>query len=328
MVGDIVAEVRASKRITAEHVQALRRSLYNDGVAESGEVEALFTLDEAATDHDPSWCMLFTEAVTDWLVEQQSPQGYISEANADWLLARIAHDGSVKTATELELLVKVLEKAKSSPDRLAVFALAQVKNAVVDGEGPLAGGGALEPGRVGRGEAELVRRILYAFGGDGNVAVTRAEAEILFDINDATADAENDPAWSELFVKAIANFMMAASSYAVPSRQEALRREEWLDAPSGGVADVFARMASGGLRGFLQAYREPGAESAWAERNAANEAAARQSEAVTADEAEWLARRIGRDGALTANEKALLRFIRDESPAVHPSLQSLIGKAA
>ncbi len=328
MIGDIVAAVRASKRITAEHVQALRRTLYDDGVVESGEVEALFTLDEAATDHDPGWCMLFTEAVTDWLVEQQSPQGYISEANADWLLARIAHDGSVKTATELELLVKVLEKAKSSPDRLAAFALAQVKKAVVDGEGPLAGGGALEPGRVGRGEAELVRRILYAFGGDGNVAVTRAEAEFLFDINDATADAENDPVWSELFVKAIANFMMAASSYAVPSRQEALRREEWLDAPSGGVADVFARMAAGGLRGFLQGYREPGADAAWAERNAASEAAARRSEAVTADEADWLARRIGRDGALTANEKALLRFIRDESPAVHPSLQSLIAKAA
>jgi hypothetical protein len=328
MVGDIVADVRASKRITAEHVQALRRSLYNDGVAESGEVEALFTLDEAATDHDPSWCTLFTEAVTDWLVEQQQPEGYINEANADWLMARIAHDGSVKTATELELLVKVLEKAKSSPDRLAAFALHQVKKAVVDGEGPLAGGGALEQGRVGRAEAELVRRILYAFGGDGNVAVTRAEAEILFDINDATGDAENDPAWSDLFVKAIANFMMAASSYAVPSRQEALRREDWLDKPSGGVADVFARMAAGGLRGFLQSYREPAAESAWAERNAANEAAARQSEAVTADEAEWLARRIGRDGALTGNEKALLRFIRDESPAVHPSLQILIAKAA
>jgi len=49
---------------------------------------------------------------------------------------------------------------------------------------------------------------------------------------------------------------------------------------------------------------------------------------VTAEEAEWLARRMGRDGALHQNEKALLRFIRDESPAVHPSLQTLIASAA
>jgi hypothetical protein len=328
MVGDIVAEVTASGRITAEHVQALRRSLYSDGAAERGEVEALFTLDEAATCHDSGWPALFTEAATDHLVEQQEPQGYVSEADADWLMARIGRDGVVKTATELELLVRVMEKAKSSPARLAAFALAQVKKAVVEGDGPLAGNGKLEPGRVGRAEAELVRRILYAFGGDGNVAVSRAEAEILFDINDATADADNDPAWSDLFVKAIANFLMAASGYAVPSREEAMRRETWLDTPSAGVADVFSRMAAGGLRGFLQAYREPSAESVWGERNAAAESRARQSEAVTPDEAEWLSRRIGRDGILSANEKALLRFIRDESASVHPSLQSLIAQAA
>ena len=188
--------------------------------------------------------------------------------------------------------------------------------------------GELEPGRVGRAEVELIRRILYAFGGDGSVAITRAEAEILFDINDAVADCDNDPAWGDLFVKAIANFTMAASGYSVPNRQEALRREAWLDAPSGGVADVFSRMAAGSLRGILQAYRQPSAEDTWAARNARAASEASESEAVTAGEAEWLARRIGRDGRLHANEKALLRFIRDEAPSVHPSLQSLIARAA
>jgi hypothetical protein len=37
---------------------------------------------------------------------------------------------------------------------------------------------------------------------------------------------------------------------------------------------------------------------------------------------------MGRDGALHDNEKALLRFIRDEAPSIHPSLKSLIAKAA
>jgi hypothetical protein len=328
MSDDVMSEVLASKRITAGMVRSLRATLYNDGVAEAGEVDRLFAMDEAATETDPSWTELFIEAVTDYIVEQVQPQGHVSDENANWLIDRISQDGTVKSTTELEMLVKVLEKAQSSPQRLVAFALSQVKKAVVEGEGPLAHGGTLTPGKVGRDEAELMRRILYAFGGDGNIAVTRAEAEVLFDINDATATADNDPAWNELFVKAIANFMMAASGYDVPNRQEALKREEWVDTPSGGVGSFFSRMASGGLRGALNAYRQPSVEQAWGERNARKEAAIASAETVTAEEAEWLARRMGRDGMLQENEKALLRFIRDEAPSIHPSLKSLIAKAA
>lgn len=325
---DVLADVLSSKKITAGDVLDLRRSLYNDGVAEAGEVDRLFTMDEAAAEADPSWTELFVEAVTDYIVNQVEPQGYVSEENANWLIDRISHDGVVKTASELEIIVKVIDKAQSSPTRLVSFALGQVKKAVVEGEGPLARGGKLVPGRVGRDEAELIRRILFAFGGEGNMAVTRAEAEVLFDINDATAGAENDPAWNDLFVKSVANFMMAASSYQVPPRQEALQREAWLDSPSGGVGDFFGRMAAGGLRGVMNAYRQPGLEQTLAERNDRMDAAIKSAETITAEEAEWLARRMGRDGTFHENEKALLRFIRDEAPSIHPSLQSLIAKAA
>lgn len=327
-MSDVINDVKKSKKITASQVLDLRRSLYNDGVAEAGEVDRLFAMDEAATDVDPSWTELFVEAVTDYIVAQVEPQGHVSEENADWLIDRISRDGTVKSATELEILVKVLEKAQTSPQRLVAFALSQVRKSVVDGEGPLARGGKLVKGAVSREEAELVRRILFAFGGDGNIAVTRDEAEVLFDINDASATAENDPAWNDLFVKTIANFMMAASGYQVPSRQEALRREEWLDAPSGGVGGFFNRMAAGGLRGALNAYRQPDMEQAWAARNARMDAAIASAETISAEEAEWLARRMGRDGTFHENEKALLRFIRDEAPSIHPSLQSLIAKAA
>ena len=64
-----------------------------------------------------------------------------------------------------------------------------------------------------------------------NVAITRSEAELLFDIADATNEAENDPAWTDLFAKAIANAIMAASGYSAPNREEALRREAWLESP-------------------------------------------------------------------------------------------------
>ena len=58
---------------------------------------------------------------------------------------------------------------------------------------------------------DILRRIVYAFGGNGAVAMAKSEAEVLFDLNDATAGADNDPSWNDLFVKAIASYVMAAS---------------------------------------------------------------------------------------------------------------------
>ena len=326
---DILTRVRATGKITAEDALAARRAVYgNDGAIDGHEFEALFAIDEAARESDPAWNMLLVEAGTDLIVHQQKPSGYVDEANADWLIARIGKDGMVKTATELELLIKILEAAQSSPEKLVKFALRQVQYAVVDGVGPLANGGELEPGRVTRGEADLVRRILYAFGGEAGIAITRSEAEVLFDINDKSVEADNDPAWTDLFVKAIANCIMAASGYVVPPRQVALRREEWLDTANGGVADFFARMVSGGLHGIIESYKLPPGEAAWAERSRQMDAAIAVAEVVNEDEAGWLAHRIGRDGNLHENEKALLRFIRAESPEIHPALQPLIEKAA
>jgi hypothetical protein len=80
-----------------------------------------------------------------------------------------------------------------------------VAHAVIDGKGPLMLGGALVPGLIAKAEVELLRRILHAHGGDGNIAITRAEAEVLFRINERTAQGHNDPSWNDLFVKAIAN---------------------------------------------------------------------------------------------------------------------------
>ena len=45
---------------------------------------------------------------------------------------------------------------------------------------------------------------------------------------------------------------------------------------------------------------------------------------IAKDEAD----RIGRDGVIHANEKALLKFLSDESPDIHPSLRTLLDTAA
>lgn len=324
----LIAELRAKQKLSAEDVLALRRRIFGETSVTPEEAEALIVLDEGVEHADPAWIDLFVETLSDFIIHQQEPQGYVSEANAAWLTARIGADGRVKTQTELELLIKVLEKATAVPPSLSAFALAQVKEALLTAEGPLARGSELVPGTITAAEVELMRRILYAFGSDGNVAITREEAEVLFELNDATAGAANDPSWDELFVKAIANFLLAASRYQVPARSEALRRERWMDEPSGGVMGFFRQMVSGGPAEVLRAYARPDTEGAWAMRNAEHDAASRMAQQITEPEAQWLAERLGRDGAITANERALLSFVQEEAASLHPLLRPLLGKAA
>ncbi len=322
-----VAGLASKNRITADDVLMLRREVFADGVVTRGEAEALFALDATARDRCPEWAGFFVEAVTDYIVHQEKPSGYISEENAGWLIKAISRDGMVDTATELEILVAALEKAKSSPENLSVYALRQVAHAVIDGKGPLAKG--VKPGAVGADEVELLRRVLYAFSGDGNIAITRAEAEVLFEINDRTDEDRNDPAWSDLFVKAIANFLMCSSGYEAPTRAEALRRDAFFDRAESDFGGFFAKMVAGGVRGILEAYSVPGdIEADWESRNLTSEARARRSETVGKEEAKWLASRIGRDNALHENERALLTFIKHAAPEIHPDLKPLLDKVA
>nr|WP_287106188.1 hypothetical protein [Mesorhizobium sp.] len=271
----------------------------------------------------------FVEAVTDFIVHREKPAGYISQDNADWLVRAISRDGMVDSRTELELLVHVLEKAKSSPNGLCAYALEQVAHAVIDGKGSLMHDGKLVPGLIAKAEVELLRRILYAHGGDGNIAITRAEAEMLFKINERTAAADNDPSWNDLFVKAIANFVMCSAGYEAPMRDVALRRDSFFEQAEPEIGSFFGRMVSGGLAGIMEAYRAPGdIESEWESKNKPAEALARRAETIDASEAKWLAERIGRERPLRENERALLTLIKHASPEIHPVLKPLIDKVA
>lgn len=324
-----VAGLTSKNRIAAEDVAMLRREVFADGVVTRGEAEALFALDQTARDKCAEWAPFFVEAVTDYIVHQEKPEGYISQENADWLVRTISRDGMVDSLTELELLVHVLEKAKSSPGRLSAYALDQVAHAVVDGKGPLMLGGALVPGLVAKAEVDLLRRILYAYGGDGNIAITRAEAEVLFRINEQTSAADNDPSWNELFVKALANFVMCSAGYEAPTRDVALRRDSFFREAEPEIGSFFSRMVSGGLAGIMEAYRSPGdIEAEWESKNRAAEALARRAETIDASEAKWLAERIGADRPLHDNERALLALIKHASPEIHPALKPLLDKVA
>jgi hypothetical protein len=323
-----VDEILARGVITADDVLKLRRGVFMKGVVTAKDAEMAFALNDRFNGSaDPTWPPFFVEALVDYVVMQAEPAGYISESNADWLMARISHSGRVETDTELELLVKALERAKLSPVKLVSFALEQVKWGVLEADGFIGRNRKLEPGVVGEPETELVRRILYAFGGDGNIAVTRQESAVLFDINDATAEAANDPDWSDLFVKAIANFLMATLGYQVPTRQEALRREAWLDAPTPGVSGFMSQMLTGSLSAIWDAY-EHGSMDGEPRKPATSGFTFDDVPRASVEDAHWIVMRIRGDRRLHENEVALINFLKSRDAHRFPKLRPILDLAA
>jgi hypothetical protein len=323
-----ITEIKARGSIKDADVLKLRRNYYEDGIITAEEADVIFALNEACPVQDPAWADCFVETITDYLVEQAEPRGYLTAENAQWLIERIARDGRVDSKTELELLVSVLDKARWAPQSLVRFALEQVKQAVLSGRGPLRSGKMLEPGSVGQADVDLLRRILYAAASDGCIAVTRAEAEVLFEINECSSGGDNHPAWTDLFVKAIANCAMAASGYAAPPRETALAGEVWLDRGGNLSLDAILSGVGPGLKGLFAGYRERTAEEGAIAQLMRQKVAIVTHDAVEPVKAAWLAERIGRDGRMTPNEHALLMFLKAEGPMMDPALRALVDKAA
>jgi hypothetical protein len=323
-MADVVAQITARGRITADDVLALRRLAYGGPDIAMEMAEHVIALDHLEGDKAPEWRAFYVEMLTDFLVEQEEPSGYVDDVKADWLIARIVHDGHIKTATELDLLVTILEKATKSPARLERFALEAVRDTVIAGSGPARAGGRHVPGVVDAADVALLRRILYAVGGDGHVGISRNEAEVLFEINDATTGADNDPDWPDLFVKAIANNVLFVSGYRVPARSEALRREAWLE-ERGSVGDFFKRMVTG-VADVLTGYGvpEPVTEDDALHGHDPDFASA---ERVDDEEARWLAKRLAHDGELDENERILLAALHDMTGEIHPILKTIIENA-
>ena len=327
MSADINA-IATDGHITDADVLALRRAMYgNDHVIDQAEADALFALNDAADGTCAAWPDFFVEAITDYCVHQTRPEGYVTDDMANWLISKVSASGRVKTATELETVIKVMEAAREVPQALEAFAIRQVHEAVLYGDGTTRSQEQLQPGQIGVGEVELLRRILYAAGGDNGLAISRAEAELLFDINDAVSDKAQHPAWADLFVKANVNYLMATRLHHPVSREQALRRDDWLNDREVSIGDFFGRALSGGLRGILDIYRQD-AEAEVAARNLQRSMAIGAAEQVDETEAGWLADRINRDGELHDAEKALLMFIKQESPDIHPALKPLLNRVA
>ena len=304
-------------------VLKLRQAYYANGQFFEEEVKSFFEINDACRIQETTWTPLCVEAIADLIINDAEPQGCITKTNDHWLIDCISRDGIVDTHTELEVLLTVLDKWRSSLKWFIAFVLDQFKIAVCDGDGPLRAGTQLQPGEVTDDHLELIRRVLYAFGGDGNVAILHKEAEILFEIADRITDSEENSSFAELSIKAISNYVMAASGYSIPCRQKKLHTEAWLE--SRGDLSL-GDMLSQAFQGFFGQYQEQTAVQRALARLEQQTLEIITNQKSTSGEANWLCDRIGRDGEITTDEKALLLCLKEASPIITPEPRPLLDK--
>ena len=321
------------EEISARDVTEFRREIFRDGLVSRYEADALFMINEAVLSQCSEWDEFYVEALTDFTVHQMEPRGYISVENGEWIIRQVQKNGSISLANELELLIRLIEKADECPHFVVGFTLHQVALLVLEGEGELIDGKEVRKGVIGPAECELLRRVLYGVSGENSIGISQYEAEILFDLNDKTVEQENHPAWNALFVRAIANYLMAYSGYELPDRQTAFAREAWLEDTEIDVAGALTKTLSsfGSLfrsETFADIFKSDHrrVEEAFREKNELRELAVSEAERISEVEAHWLVEKIGKDGILHENEKALIEFLKKESPQLHPALKPLLDK--
>lgn len=302
---DLADQIAADGTISPEEILILRRAGWQDGTIDADEAEAIIAVNRRIRARDAAWADFFVEAVAEFIVNGAEPAGYVDDANADWLMARLGQDGTLESMAELELLVKLFERATRVPERLRTYAIGQIEQAVLTGEGPTRCGGGLAKGGISDAEALLLRRLIFAPASDRPAGVSRAEAELLFRLKDASLGGANGPEWKRLFVHGLGNYLMAYTSYEPLSHERAAELEEFLSRPAGGVGRFFARMAHFDLQsGFTGVFGRRPARDRTAEIAAA--------QAIDAEERSWLDARIAADHEVDEYEQALMDFLAEE----------------
>ena len=306
----LAAQTAEDNAISADEIRALRRAAWPDGKIDPEEAEAIFILNDQIASPTLEWSDFFVEALVEFIVNTTEPRGYVSDENARWLMERIAHDAKVCSLTELELVVRVLGKAQSTPEALRIFALELLEQAVLTGEGPTRAGSNLQPGCITEIECALIRRAIFASGSDRPAAVSQREAELLFRLKDATLGAANAPEWAHLFVQGVGNYLQGWQSAKGLSRERAAELETFMNDRTSNLGGFFKRMATTNANGFGQAVRDIGFGRRQPERDFSDETA--RDHAITDSERLWLSARIDADDKVDALEHALLRFLDED----------------
>jgi hypothetical protein len=151
-------------------------------------------------------------------------------------------------ALKLPESIPALEPSRISCRDTAAQALTVVRDGVITGEGPTTRGRVHFSRALDAFDAAWCARILTATAVDDQ-PVSRAEAEALFEINDAGAERSDEGRFDDLLAKAVVHHAASASGLPVPPRTVALSPEtaieSWAPTRAAGVnTDVLEWIAS------------------------------------------------------------------------------------
>ena len=306
---ELAAAVAADGHVAPGEILALRRLGWGDGKIYREEAEAIFAINRQIDNPDREWTDFFVEALAEFVLNGSEPKGMCDEAEADWLIGALDADGHLETMAELELMVRIVERAQNVPEKLKRYALGQIKDAVLHGKGPTRCGGELSDDHVSTAECRLIRRIIFASGGLGAAAVSRFDAEMLFRIKDATLGKANALEWSKLFVDGVANYLRG---FGLTKAQLSHGRVKELESFIADNRVNIGRFVGAMAREIPQAHNHFGKVFG---RKKAGEASpdytaqAAAGDFVTGDELAWLESMIEADGELDPLERQLLDHI-------------------
>ncbi len=324
---DVLASISVAGKITSGDIVRLRDGLWTEELLSQATVDALFDLHRRCPEAVDAWTDLLIEAVEHYLIHQTPPFGFLDEPGAQWLRGQIGRNRGVVTWPEMALLVSVLEAAENAPEWLKVWTLSQIEQTIVTGVGPTRDPESIAPNCVDAAEVDLLRRLIFAGGGEGAVVVGALEADMLFRIKERTLHSANAPEWLTLFVQGVGNHLMAHSDYRPLARDEAERLNAFMDDNLPSLGGFLSRTLPGHMRGkgtIIEAFKAIFAGTDAPTDDAANVAA---SHALTVEEAGWLKQQIVADGQTDAYEKALLTFVVEEAGNVPSMIESLRRRA-
>jgi hypothetical protein len=149
-------------------------------------------------------------------------------------------------------LIRIIEQSPIANGDVAANALGIVRDGVITGEGPTAEGRVHFSRALDGDDANWCARILSAPAIDDQ-PVSRAEAQMLFAIDEAAAERSDDGAFDALFARALVHHAAAASGLPVPSRAVALSSdtaiEDWAPTRAVGVDTEVLEWISSQMRG-------------------------------------------------------------------------------
>lgn len=155
-------------------------------------------------------------------------------------------------------LIGAIETSKIADRKTAAEALAVVRDGVITGEGPTTRGRIHFSRALDAADTAWCARILMA-AAVVNEPVSRAEAETLFQINEAASERSDDGQFDDLFAKAVVHHAASASGLPVPSRAVALSPdtaiESWAPTKAVGVNVEVLEWIAAQMRGKRRSNR-------------------------------------------------------------------------